>query len=128
MLAYPVEMVIAEKLVTALERGSTSTRWRDFVDLLALAQVGVDEEHAARSVHRAAKHRGVDPEGFARLRDDFGSETQGRWEAWTRKAGLDGHVPDAFADVLAALAPWVEQLVLHVEVLDHADDGEGGRR
>jgi hypothetical protein len=29
---YSIEMVIAEKLVTALERGTANTRWRDFVD------------------------------------------------------------------------------------------------
>jgi hypothetical protein len=33
VLGYSVEMVIAEKLVTAVQRGTANTRWRDFVDL-----------------------------------------------------------------------------------------------
>jgi hypothetical protein len=33
---YPLEMVLAEKIVTAIARGTTSTRWRDFVDIYAL--------------------------------------------------------------------------------------------
>ena len=33
---YPLEMVLAEKIVTALERGTANTRWRDFVDIYVL--------------------------------------------------------------------------------------------
>jgi predicted nucleotidyltransferase component of viral defense system len=35
---YPLEMVLAEKIVTAIARGAASTRWRDFVDLYMLVQ------------------------------------------------------------------------------------------
>jgi len=34
---YPLEMVLAEKVATAIARGTANTRWRDFVDLYALA-------------------------------------------------------------------------------------------
>lgn len=33
---YPLEMVFAEKIVTALARGTANTRWRDFLDLYVL--------------------------------------------------------------------------------------------
>jgi hypothetical protein len=33
ILGYPIEMVIAEKLITAIELGAVNTRWRDFVDI-----------------------------------------------------------------------------------------------
>lgn len=33
---YPLEMVLAEKIVTALSRGTANTRWRDFLDLYVL--------------------------------------------------------------------------------------------
>lgn len=36
--AHPLPTVIAEKTVTVLERGITSTRWRDYMDVLALAR------------------------------------------------------------------------------------------
>jgi len=122
-LAYPVEMVIAEKLVTALERGGTNTRWRDFVDLLALAEGEVDLERTSRSVQRVAEHRGVDVEGFGRLREDFGPEAQTKWEAWRRKVGLEQQVPDAFDDVLRALARWAQQLFAREETQDSAGNG-----
>ena len=35
---YPLEMVLAEKRVTAIARGTASTRWRDFVDIYMLVQ------------------------------------------------------------------------------------------
>jgi predicted nucleotidyltransferase component of viral defense system len=34
---YPLEMVLAEKVATAIARGTANTRWRDFVDLYSLA-------------------------------------------------------------------------------------------
>lgn len=33
---YPDHMVLAEKIVTAVDRGSANTRWRDFVDIAAI--------------------------------------------------------------------------------------------
>jgi hypothetical protein len=33
---YPLHMVLAEKLVTAIARGTASTRWRDFADIYLL--------------------------------------------------------------------------------------------
>jgi hypothetical protein len=37
MLGFPLPMVLAEKAVTAVERGQANTRWRDFCDLLLLS-------------------------------------------------------------------------------------------
>lgn len=34
---YPLPMVYAEKLVTALQRGTVNTRWRDFADVWTLS-------------------------------------------------------------------------------------------
>jgi hypothetical protein len=33
LLGHPLPTVVAEKTVTVLQRGTTSTRWRDFVDV-----------------------------------------------------------------------------------------------
>jgi hypothetical protein len=35
---YPLTMVYAEKIVTAIVRGTLSTRWRDFADIYLLAR------------------------------------------------------------------------------------------
>ena len=35
---YPLEMILAEKLVTVIARGTANTRWRDFVDIYSLVR------------------------------------------------------------------------------------------
>jgi hypothetical protein len=44
LLGYAPETTIAEKGVTILERGITSTRWRDYVDIVQLASNGIDPD------------------------------------------------------------------------------------
>ena len=36
IIGYPVSLVLAEKIVTAMQRGTANTRWRDLVDMRAL--------------------------------------------------------------------------------------------
>ncbi len=35
---YPAHMVLAEKIVTAIDRGAANTRWRDFVDIASISR------------------------------------------------------------------------------------------
>lgn len=46
LLGYAPETIIAEKGVTILERGITSTRWRDYVDIVQLDRRGIDDRAA----------------------------------------------------------------------------------
>ncbi len=41
VLGYPPHMVLAEKIVTAIDRGRANTRWRDFVDIASISQTQV---------------------------------------------------------------------------------------
>src|SRR3954470_17128639 len=59
LLGYAPETTIAEKGVTILERGITSTRWRDYVDIVQLARQGIDTDELLRSARAVARHRGV---------------------------------------------------------------------
>ena len=52
---YPLEMVLAEKIVTALERGTVNTRWRDFVDIYVL--IRRHRIDAQTSMQRVARFR-----------------------------------------------------------------------
>jgi hypothetical protein len=57
---YPLAMVHAEKIVTAVARGTTSTRWRDFADIYLLARHHpVDGDELCASVREVARHRGM---------------------------------------------------------------------
>jgi molybdate-binding protein len=55
---YPLEMVLAEKVATAIARGTANTRWRDFVDLYSLAnRHRVSGTTFRASLDRVAQHR-----------------------------------------------------------------------
>jgi len=60
LLGYPLAMVHAEKIVTAIARGTVNTRWRDFADVYMLSRRHViDGTELARSTCRVAEHRQV---------------------------------------------------------------------
>jgi Nucleotidyl transferase AbiEii toxin, Type IV TA system len=65
LLGYAPETTIAEKGVTILERGITSTRWRDYVDIVQLASNGIDPDELLRSARAVARHRSVTLEPVA---------------------------------------------------------------
>lgn len=55
---YPLEMVLAEKIVTALERSTANTRWRDFVDIYVLTRrYAINAQTLKSSMQRVAQFR-----------------------------------------------------------------------
>lgn len=88
ILGYPLESVIAEKVVTMLQRGTVNTRWRDFLDVRALG-----DQHAfvagelERSVQAVAAHRQVNLASLADLAPRF--DNQRRWEVWVSALEMD---------------------------------------
>ena len=111
VLAYPIEMVVAEKLVTALERGGTNTRWRDFVDLLLLKDRVLSMSAASAAIRRVAAHRRVELGDFGEVRAELGSEVQSKWAAWRRKQALVDRSPERLDEVLLLLEPWADDLL-----------------
>lgn len=103
VLAYPKAMVVAEKLVTALQRGRASTRWRDFADLLVLVEGGLPEAEVVEAVRVVASHRGVPLNPLAEVLVGMPNEAQRLWATWRVRNGAEARVPEDFAAVLDAL-------------------------
>ncbi len=104
VLAYPRTMVVAEKLVTALQRGRASTRWRDFADLhVMLDQGDLDDAQVTASIAAVAHHRQVPLASIGETLAGMSEAAQPRWQAWLDKHGMDGRVPRSFAEVLRVL-------------------------
>ena len=83
LLGYPISAVHAEKIVTALQRGTGNTRWRDFADIYLLcAQQDVDGGDLIRALGDVATHRQV---VLAPL-----SEALVDTPSWPRDAGVHG--------------------------------------
>ncbi len=103
VLAYPKSMVVAEKLVTALQRGRASTRWRDFADLFVLVPGDLIEDEVIEALRAVASHRGVALKPLAGVLAGMPKEAQARWATWRKRQGAQDRVPEDFAAVLDAL-------------------------
>lgn len=122
VLAYPKVMVVAEKLVTALQRGRASTRWRDFADLFMLVPGDLVESEIIEALRAVAKYRGVPLQPLGKMLDGMPKEAQGRWATWRERQGAQERVPEDFATMLDALDEWTQVWFLKaIEVGDAAD-------
>jgi predicted nucleotidyltransferase component of viral defense system len=108
VLAYPKAMVVAEKLVTALQRGRASTRWRDFADLFVLVPGNLLESEIIEALRAVAVHRGVLLRPLREVLDGMPAEAQARWATWRERQGAQERVPENFATVLDALDEWTQ--------------------
>jgi Nucleotidyl transferase AbiEii toxin, Type IV TA system len=104
-------MVYAEKLVTAVARGTANTRWRDFGDVYVLSgihPVTVDALRAAIST--VAAHRGVSLAPLKVVLDGYEAIAQSRYAAWRRRHRRD-ELPAVFADLLSAVINFADPVL-----------------
>ncbi|ACC42009.1 conserved hypothetical protein [Mycobacterium marinum M] len=113
LLGYAPETAIAEKGVTILERGITSTRWRDYVDIVQLARRGIDPEELLRSARAVARHRGVTLEPVAPHLVGYGAVAQARWAAWRRKEHLESVCEENLDDQIALVTSSLDYVFAH---------------
>lgn len=103
LLGYPLHMVHAEKIVTAIQRGTVNTRWRDFADIYLLCRSQpVDGRLLHDALTMVVGHRRAVLAPFADVLTGYTDVpgVQAKWAAWRRKQQLDDRLPEAFADVL----------------------------
>lgn len=110
LLGYAPETIVAEKGVTILQRGATSTRWRDYVDIVQVAQhYDLNHDTLVAAVKAVAQYRDVRLEPTAPLLEGYGALSQAKWAAWRRKAGVEAlseeHLVDQMRLVCAVLDP-----------------------
>ena len=118
---YPIHMVHAEKIVTAVQRGAANTRWRDFGDIWTLSrQHPVTAGDLAQAIEQVARHRNVTIRPLAGVLDGFADMGQPRWVQWRRRSNSD-HLPEQFAHVLQPVIDFADA-VLTADVPDRAWD------
>lgn len=122
MSGYPLEMILAEKVVTAVQRGTANTRWRDFTDIARLtAGHPVDGLRFSESVRQVADHRMAVLAPLAQVLDGYAVVAQGRWSAWRRKQRLEESTPELFDDLLTDVIEFADP-VLAGRALDRTWD------
>jgi predicted nucleotidyltransferase component of viral defense system len=101
---YPMEMVLAEKIVTVLQRGQANTRWRDFGDIYQLTRrYTFGASDIGRALQTVAEFRGVKLSGLDEVLDGYAEIGQPRWAPWRAKLQLTEILPTDFRDALGLL-------------------------
>ena len=114
---YPLEMVLAEKIVTAIARGTASTRWRDFVDIYMLVQRHpIDGPTLQQSMSRVSRHREVTLSPLKLILEGYEEIAQSRWLAWLKKQRLDTAIPNDFSAVLDVVESFSDPLIANNSV------------
>jgi hypothetical protein len=110
---YPLTMVLAEKIITAMQRGTANTRWRDFADLYLLSdRHDVDGDELQRALAEVASFRAAALGPLLDVLDGYAASAQARWSAWRRKQLLDDRLPAVFADVLDTVISFADPALI----------------
>jgi hypothetical protein len=109
---YPMEMVLAEKIITALERGSASTRWRDFGDIhLITGRCAFRAGDVRQALRAVADHRHVKLARLDEALDGYAEIGQPRWAAWRNELQLTETVPLDFGATLESLGGFANPIL-----------------
>lgn len=104
IIGYAPESTIAEKGVTILERGTTSTRWRDYVDIVTLGEAGVNLVELREAARVVAEYRGIELAPIGPVVEGYGALSQRKWAAWRRKERLEDVCDESLDDQIARVA------------------------
>ena len=109
---YPLEMVLAEKIVTAIARGTANTRWRDFVDIFTLVRRhNIDSKSLRQSLLRVAQFRDVALTSLQHVLAGYAGIAQRRWLSWLKKQRLESTVPAEFSIVLDLVVKFADPVI-----------------
>jgi hypothetical protein len=109
---YPMEMVLAEKIVTALQLGSASTRWRDFGDIFVITgRLTFKAGDVRRALRAVADYRHVELVNLDDAVDGYAEIGQPRWASWRRKLQLTESLPEPFDRTLESLKDFANPVI-----------------
>jgi len=123
---YPMAAVVAEKAVTAMQRGAANTRWRDWADILTLSKRhAFDSSELAQSLDSIAAHRGAALAPIAALLPEYPAIAQAKWAAWRRRPDVVDGLPESFAEVLRAVSQFIDPVTGQVPIRSTWDPPAG---
>jgi predicted nucleotidyltransferase component of viral defense system len=112
VLAYPIEAVLAEKLVTMVARGQKNTRDRDFADVLLLAgHYDIDAGRLSDAITATAAHRGVDLRPISETLTTLGVDRNSDWQRLIARGGLEARVPPDYTEAIRQVAAFGDPVI-----------------
>jgi hypothetical protein len=105
---YPIHMVLAEKTVTAIQRGTANTRWRDYGDIWTLTRHHqIDGSQLHKAVITVGAHRKATLASLTETLDGYAEIAQSKWAAWRHRLN-NKSLPEQFSEVVAAVISFGE--------------------
>ena len=113
VLGYPLETVLAEKIVTAVDLGAASTRVRDYADIYSITGAhDLSRDGVTEAIVATARHRGVDPAPLSDRVGDFATMRARTWVAYRRSRGRQGEqLPEDLADLVAHVVAFADEVL-----------------
>nr|WP_182484529.1 nucleotidyl transferase AbiEii/AbiGii toxin family protein [Alpinimonas psychrophila] len=112
ILGYPLVMIVAEKVVTMIQRGEANTRWRDFADVIVIAdRHSVNEGELRAALSTVATHRRAILEPLIPALTRMPTIAQPKWTIWRNHQAHRHSIPEVFSDALNRTAAFIDPLI-----------------
>lgn len=109
--AQPLEAQAADKLAAVITLGMQNTRLKDYVDLLRLRGMGLDDTAIARHLHATMRERNADTAMLLGIPDGLSFEyADAQTWVWRDIAARDGGLPLDFLDTVCTLRHWLADI------------------
>ena len=113
ILGYPIETVLAEKIVTAVDLGAASTRVRDYADIFSITSAhDLSRDGVRQAIAATARHRGVELAPLSERAGGFAALRARTWLAYRRSLGRQGEqLPEDLADLVAHVVAFADGIL-----------------
>ncbi len=112
LVGYPLETVLAEKIVTMIDRGDATTRDRDFADVYVLTgRHEVEAGEFAAAIRLTGAHRGSDLRPLRSVLVDLATARQADWTRFLARSGLDDDAPATFSEAIRAIVKFADPII-----------------
>lgn len=110
VLGYPLPVVLAEKLCTAVELGAGNSRVRDYADVWTLTRThDIRAADLLTALAATSDHRGVTLQALRDVIGDYGATRASPYTAYRRRLGPDAaKLPDDFATVVDGVTTFAD--------------------
>lgn len=112
VLGYPLESVLAEKIVTMVDRGDTTTRERDLADVLVLTgRHTVSAGRMVAAIQATAAHRQSNLRPLSALLATLAAERQRDWDRFIQRCRLVDAVPRYYIQAIGSVAAFADPIL-----------------
>jgi predicted nucleotidyltransferase component of viral defense system len=112
VMAYPLAMILAEKIVTAIDRGAANTRWRDFLDVMRIAESqAIDGDGLVIALGTVSTYRSVELRLLSGVLEGMAATAQAKWGIWRRKQRIESESPEKFSDLLSFVTRFADPAI-----------------